>query len=106
MDLFFWRFRDAVAKFVAPLFSFMMKDEAWYRKLDLVELGLHMAVLNSFAEGTANVLRCQGRVPTGETLLDYVKTMTYGEVLVDAEAQIDRCVKELKLKGYGSGMWP
>ena len=77
-----------------------MKGEAWYRKLDLIELGLHMAVLNSFAEGTANVLRCQRRVPTGETLLSYVKSMTCDEVLANAEAQIDSCVKQLKMKGF------
>ena len=69
------------------------KEGAWYRKLDLVELGLHMAVMNSFAEGAANILRCQGKVPTGETLLDYVKTMTCDEMLADAKAQVDCCVK-------------
>jgi len=30
-----------------------MKKGAWYDKRDLVELELHMAVMNSFAEGTA-----------------------------------------------------
>ncbi len=99
MDLFFLRFRSAIAKLVAPLFSFRMKEGAWYGKLDLIELGLHMAVMNSFAEGTANILRCQGKVPTGETLLDYVKTMTCDEMLANAEAQIDCCVEQLKMKG-------
>ena len=86
MDLFFVRFRRAVAEFVASLFSFKMKDGAWYGKRDLVELELHMAVMNSFAEGTVNSLRREGDVPTGETLLDYVKTMTCDEVLANAEA--------------------
>jgi hypothetical protein len=99
LDLFFLRFRSAVAKLVAPLFSFEMKGAAWYRRQDLVELMLHMAVMNSFAEGTAKSLRCQGKAPTGETLLDYVKTMTCDEVLANAEAQIDCCVKQLKMKG-------
>lgn len=99
MDLFFLRFRSVIAKLVAPLFSFRMKNGAWYGKQDLIELMLHMAVMNGFAEGTANSLRCQGRTPTGETLLDYVKTMTCGEMLADAEAQVDCCVKQLKMKG-------
>ena len=99
MDVFFLRFRSAVAKLVAPLFSFEMKDGAWYGKRDLIELMLHMAVMNGFAEGTANSLRCQGKMPTGETLLDYVKAMTCGEMLADAEAQVDCCVKQLKMKG-------
>jgi hypothetical protein len=92
LDLFFLRFRSAVAKLVAPLFSFRVKDGAWYRRQDLVEVMLHMAVMNSFAEGTASTLRSQGKIPTGETLLDYVKTMTCDEVLANAEAQIDCCV--------------
>jgi hypothetical protein len=99
LDTSFLRFRSVVAKLVAPLFSFEMKGGAWYGRQDLVELMLHMAVMNSFAEGTANTLRSQGRVPTGETLLDYVKTMTCDEVLDDAEAQIDCCVRQLKVKG-------
>jgi len=99
LDLFFLRFRSAIAKLVAPLFSFRMKDGACYGKQDLIELMLHMAVMNGFAEGTANSLRCQGRTPTSETLLDYVKTMTCGEMLADAEAQVDCCVKQLKMKG-------
>lgn len=99
MDLFFHKFRSAIAELVAPLFSFEMKEGAWYEKQDLVELMLHMAVTNSFAEGIANILRCQGRIPTGETLLDYVKTLTCDEMLAEAEAQVDRCVKMLKTKG-------
>lgn len=99
MDLFFLKFRSAIAELVAPLFSFEMKDGAWYGKQDLVELELHMAVMNGFAEGVANILRCQGKIPTGETLLDYVKTMTRDEMLADAEAQVERCVKMLKMKG-------
>jgi len=99
LDLFFLKFRSAIAKLVAPLFSFEMKEGAWYGKQDLIELELHMAVTNSFAEGIANILRCQGKMPTGETLLDYVKTMTCSEMLANAEAQIDCCVKQLKMKG-------
>jgi hypothetical protein len=99
LDLFFLRFRSAIAKLVDPLFSFQMKDGAWYRKQDLVELMLHMAVVNGYAEGVANVLRCHGDMPTGETLLGYVKSMTCEEMLANAEAQIDCCVKQLKAKG-------
>lgn len=99
LDIFFPRFRSVVAKLVAPLFSFEMKGGARYGRQDLVELMLHMAVMNSFAEGIANSLRCQGKVPTGETLLDYVKTMTCDEVLANAEDQMDCCVTQLKMKG-------
>jgi hypothetical protein len=99
LDLFFLRFRRAVAELVAPLFSFKMKEGAWFRKQDLIELQLHMAAMNSYAEGTANSLRREGDdVPTGETLLDYVKTMTCDEVLANAEAQIGYCVEELRSK--------
>ena len=99
MDLFLLRFRSAIAKLVAPLFSFHMKDRAWYEKQDLIELGLHMAAMNSYAEGVANSLRCHGDMPTGETLLDYVKSMTCEEMLSNAEAQVDCCVNQLKAKG-------
>jgi putative transposase len=99
LDLFFLRFRSAVARLVAPLFSFKMKEGAWYRKRDLIELGLHMAVMNGYAEGVASSLRCHGDTPTGETLLDYVKSVTREEMLVNAEVQIDCCVKQLKMKG-------
>jgi len=76
-----------------------MKKGAWYDKRDLVELELHMAVMNSFAEGTANCLRRQGEAPTSETLLDYVKTLTCEEVLAQGEAQIEHSIKRLRLKG-------
>ena len=99
MDLFFVRFRTAIAELVAPLFSFQMKDRARYDKQDLVELMLHAAVMNSFAEGTANCLRRHGEAPTSETLLDYVKSMTCEEVLANAEAQIECSIKRLRLKG-------
>jgi hypothetical protein len=99
LDLFLLRFRSAIAKLVAPLFSFHMKDRAWYEKQDLIELGLHMAAMNSYAEGVANSLRCHGDMPTGETLLDYVKSMTCEEMLGNAEAQVDCCVNQLKVKG-------
>ena len=99
MDLFFLRFRSAVAKLVAPLFSFRMKDRAWYRKQDLIEVGLHMAVMNGYAEGVANSLRRHVDMPTGETLLGYVKSMTCEEMLANAEVQIASCVELLKVKG-------
>jgi len=99
LDLFFLRFRTAIAELVAPLFSFRMKDGAWYDKRGLVELTFHAAVMNGFAEGTANSLRRQGKIPTGETLLDYVKTMTFDEMLANAEVQIESCVNQLRLKG-------
>jgi len=76
-----------------------MKKGAWYDKRDLVELELHMAVMNSFAEGTANCLRRLDEAPTSETLLDYVKTLTCEEVLANAEAQIEHSIKRLRLKG-------
>ena len=99
MDLFFLKFRNAIAEFVSPLFSFQMKGRAWYDKEDLIELELHMAVMNSFAEGTANCLRGQDEAPTSETLLDYIKAMTCDEMLANAEAQIESCVNQLRLKG-------
>ena len=99
MDVFFLRFRSAIAELVAPVFSFKMREGAWYGKQNLIELGLHMAVMNSFAEGTANSLRRQGDMPTSETLLGYIRTMTCNEMLANAEAQIERCVKQLRMKG-------
>ena len=99
MDVSFLKFGSVVAELVAPVFSFDMKDGAWYRKQDLVELGLHMAVMNGYAEGVANSLRCQGRAPTGETLLGYVKSMTCDEILANAEVQIESCIKRLRMKG-------
>jgi hypothetical protein len=99
LDVFFLKFRSAIAELVAPVFSFDMKDGAWYRKRDLVELGLHMAAMNGYAEGIANSLRCQGRTPTGETLLGYVKALTCDELLANAEVQIESCIERLKMKG-------
>ena len=98
MDLFFLKFRSAIAELVAPLFSFKMKEGAWYGKQDLVELELHMAVMSGYAEGTVNSLRRQGKAPTSETLLGYIKNMTCDEMLGNAEAQIECCVKQLRIK--------
>lgn len=99
MDEFLVKFRSAIAELVAPLFSFEMKEGAWYGKQDLIELGLHMAAMNGYAEGTANALRSQSDVPTSETLLAYVKTLTRDEILSNAEGGIGRCVEKLKAKG-------
>ena len=99
MDVLFLKFRSAVAELVAPLFSFQMKDGAWYGKQELIDLTLHAAVMNGYAEGAANSLRCQGGIPTSETLLDYIKTMGCGEILANAEAQIECCVRRLRMKG-------
>jgi hypothetical protein len=85
LDEFLVKFRGAIAKFVAPLFSFKMKDGAWYAKEDLVELSLHMAAMNGYAEGTANALRRQKDVPTSETLLGCVKGIARDEILANAE---------------------
>jgi len=99
LDEFLVKFRSAIAELVAPLFSFEMKEGAWYGKQDLIELGLHMAAMNGYAEGTANALRSQSDVPTSETLLAYVKTLTRDEILSNAEGGIGRCVEKLKAKG-------
>jgi hypothetical protein len=97
--LFFLKFRSVVAEVVAPLFSFKMKDGSWYGRRDLVELELHMAVMNGYAEGIANSLRRRGKAPTSETLLGYIKAMACGEMLANAEAQMERCVEQLEMKG-------
>ena len=99
MDAFFLKFRGAISELVAPIFSFEMKDEAWYEKDDLIDLALHMAAVNWYAEGTANALRSRADMPTGETLLDYVRAMTSDEILANAEARIELSVERLKAKG-------
>jgi len=98
LDVFFLKFRGALSELVAPLFSFEMKDEAWYEKDDLIDLVLHMATMNGYAEGMANALRSRRDMPTGETLLDYVKAMTSDEILASAEAQIGLCIEKLRAK--------
>ena len=98
MDVLFLRFRGFVEELVEPLFRFEMKAGSWYGKGDLVDLALHTALMNSYAEGVAETLRERRRMPTSETLLDYIKTMSVGDVLGAAEAQIVRCVQALREK--------
>jgi hypothetical protein len=90
LDEFFVKFRRVLAEFVAPLFSFRMKDGAWYDKQDLIELSLQMAAMNSYAKGTANALRRRQDVSTSETLLEYVKTLMHDEILSNTEVHIAR----------------
>lgn len=99
MDALFLRFRGFVESLVEPLFSFGMREGSWYGKGDLVDLALHTALMNSYAEGVAETLRESRRMPTSETLLDYIKMMSIENVLKVAEAQIGRCVQTLKDKG-------
>jgi ABC-type xylose transport system substrate-binding protein len=61
-----------------------------------------MAAMNSYAESTANALRRQQYVPTSETLLVYVKTLTSDKILASADAQAKRCIKALKKKGLST----
>jgi IS4 transposase len=58
-----------------------------------------MAAMNSYAESTANALRRQQYVPTSETLLAYVKTLTRDEILANVEAQVD-VVEAVDKKGW------
>jgi len=99
LDTVFLRFRGFMGDLVAPLFGFELKKNSWYGKRDLIELTLHTALLNSYAEGVAETLREHKRMPTSETLLDYVKAMTVDDVMEVAEIQIGRCVQALKKKG-------
>lgn len=99
MDVVFLKFRGFVDELVAPLFRFEMKKGAWYAKRDLVDLTLHTALMNSYAEGLAETLREKKHVPTSETLLDYFRAASVKEILEATEAQIDHCVQALKKKG-------
>lgn len=99
MDILFCKFRGFVEGLVAPLFRFEMKRGSWYRKGDLIDLTLHTALMNSYAEGLAETLREHKHVPTSETLLDYFKAATVEDILETAEVQIGRCVQTLKKKG-------
>lgn len=99
LDVLFSKFRGFVEDLVEPLFKFEMKKGSWYGKGDLVDLTLHKALMNSYAEGLAETLREHKHVPTSETLLDYFKAAAVVEVLEAAEAQIARCVQTLKKKG-------
>jgi hypothetical protein len=58
-----------------------------------------MVAMNNYVEGTANALIRRQDVPTSETLLAYIKTLTSYEILANVEAQVERCIKELKKKG-------
>jgi hypothetical protein len=86
---------------VSPLFKFELEYGSWYEKRELIDLAVHTAVLNSYAEGVSEVLRedCGKHMPTSETLLTYVKTMSVEEVMEAADAQIAMCVQALRKKG-------
>lgn len=99
MDALFSRFRGFVGELVEPLFGFEMKEGSWYGKDALLDLALHTALMNGYAEGVAEALRERRRTPTSETLLDYLKAVGVGEVLEAAGAQIGRCVQALREKG-------
>jgi len=99
LDALFLRFKGLVEEMVAPIFGFEMKNGSWYRKDDLIELTLHTALMNSYAEGIAEILREHRKMPTSETLLDRVKTITVDEVLEVTEDQMGRCAQRLKEKG-------
>lgn len=58
-----------------------------------------MAAMNNYTESKANALRRQQDMPTSENLLAYVKTLMRDEILASADAQVERCIKELKKKG-------
>lgn len=80
-----------------------MKPFAWYRKVDIIDLMLKIALMNCYAEGLASTLRKQKTkrksVPTSETLLAYLKTQDVSDTLQAAKAQIARCVTLLVKKG-------
>jgi hypothetical protein len=61
-----------------------------------------MTAMNGYAKSKANTLRSKSDVPTSKKLLDYVKTLKGDEVLANAEAQAELCIKALKKKGLST----
>ena len=84
-------------------FTFQMKQFAWYKKANLIDLMLKIALMNCYAEGLTNALRKQKTkrrtIPTSETLLAYLKTQTISDTLQVAKTQIAKCVMLIVKKG-------
>ena len=104
MDNVFLKFKSFVQELVSPIFTFQMKQAAWYQKTDIIDLTLKIALMNCYAEGFTNTLR-EGKnrkrksTPTSETLLAYLKTQTIDDTLQIAKTQIAKCVTQLTEKG-------
>ena len=102
MDNVFLKFKSFVQELVSPIFTFQMKQFAWYKKADLIDLMLKIALMNCYAEGLANALRKQKtkrkKIPTSETLLDYLKTQKLNDTLEIAKTLITKCITQLAKK--------
>src|SRR5665647_946700 len=93
---------------VSPIFTFEMKQFAWYQKADLIDIMLRIALMNCYAEGYTKALRKDKKkknkkerksVPTSETLLNYLKTQNINDILEIAKTQIAQCTELLVKKG-------
>ncbi len=102
MDNAFLKFKSFVQELVSPIFTFQMKQHAWYQKTDIIDVMLRIALMNCYAEGLTNALRKQKAkrksTPTSETVLAYLKTQTINDTLQVARAQIAKCVTILAKK--------
>jgi len=103
LDTVLLKFKTFVQELVSPIFTFQMKPFAWYKKADLIDLMLKIALMNCYAEGLSNALRKQKSkrksTPTSETLLNYLKTQNLNDTLETAKAQIAKCATLLVKKG-------
>jgi hypothetical protein len=108
LDAVFLKFKRFVQELVSPIFTFEMKQFAWYKKADLIDLALRIALMNCYAEGYTKALRKEKKkknkkerksTPTSETFLDYLKTQNINDILEIAKTQIAQCTELLVKKG-------
>jgi hypothetical protein len=108
LDAVFLKFKSFVQELVSPIFTFEMKQFAWYKKADLIDLALRIALMNCYAEGYTKALRKEKKkknkkerksTPTSETFLDYLKTQNINDILEIAKTQIAQCTELLVKKG-------
>ncbi len=86
-------------RYLPELLCFEVKPNSIYLKTDYISLLVKASILNSYAEGTSNASRRLAKVPTGDTVLSYFKTMDRYELLSASSIVSEEQVRELKRKG-------
>ncbi len=92
-------FDPILMRYLPQLLCFEVKPNSVYPKMDYISLLVKASILNSYAEGTSNVSRKLAKVPTGDTVLSYLKGVDRYELQSVSSIVFEEQVEDLKRKG-------
>jgi hypothetical protein len=102
-------FDPILMRYLPELLCFEVKPNSIYGKMDYISLLVKASILNGYAEGTSSISRkllFLRKIPTGETVLSYFRSIDRYELLSMSSIVLGEQVNELKRMGLLNGPVP